>query len=44
LLIDEKIPASFRLYWPKIVNNKGEIIFVPRKLEDDKGLFVVKNK
>lgn len=42
ILIDEKIPYLKRLYWPMIVNNKGEIIFIPRKEVDEDGLFVVK--
>lgn len=42
LLIDEKIPYSKRLYWPEIVNNKGEIIFVPRTSQDKNNLFIVK--
>jgi len=42
LLIDSKIPYLKRLYWPEIVNNKGEVIFVPRVCEDENGLFVVK--
>lgn len=43
LLIDEKIPYLKRLYWPEIVNNKGEIIFVPRASKDNENLFVVKD-
>lgn len=43
LLIDEKIPYLKRLYWPEIVNNKGEIIFVPRISEDKNSLFIVKD-
>lgn len=42
LLIDEKIPYLKRLHWPKIVNNKGEIIFIPRRCENEDGLFIVK--
>ena len=42
LLIDAKIPYTKRLYWPEIVNNKGEVIFIPRTCEDENGLFVVK--
>ena len=44
LLIDEKVPYLKRLYWPEIVNNKGEIIFVPRKSQDEKKLYIVKDK
>lgn len=44
ILIDEKIPYLKRLYWPMIVNNKGEIIFIPRKEVDEDGLFVVKSQ
>lgn len=44
LWIDEKIPLSQRLYWPKIVNNKGEIIFVPRQSNDVNGLYIVKRQ
>lgn len=42
ILIDEKIPYTKRLYWPEIVNNKGEIIFVPRTSQDKNNLFIVK--
>lgn len=41
LLIDEKIPYLKRLYWPMIVNNKQEIIFVPRSCKGS--LFIVKD-
>ncbi len=44
LLIDEKIPYLKRLYWPMIVNNKNEIIFIPRKDFDEDNLFIVKTK
>ena len=44
LLIDEKIPYLKRLYWPRIVNNKNEIIFIPRKDFDEDNLFIVKTK
>ena len=44
ILIDEKIPYLKRLYWPEIVNNKNEIIFVPRRDIDEDGLFIVKSK
>lgn len=44
LWIDAKIPLSQRLYWPKIVNNKGEIIFVPRQSSDVTGLYIVKRQ
>lgn len=44
ILIDEKIPYLKRLYWPEIVNNKNEIIFVPKRDIDEDGLFIVKSK
>ena len=44
LWIDAKIPLTQRLYWPKIVNNKGEIIFVPRQSSDVNGLYIVKRQ
>ena len=44
ILIDEKIPLLQRLYWPKIVNNKGRIIYLPRRSFDETGLYLVKRK
>ena len=41
---NEKIPYLKRLYWPMIVNNKNEIIFIPRKDFDEDNLFIVKTK
>ncbi len=43
ILIDAKIPYLQRLYWPEIVNNRGEILFVPRSSGEEEGLFIVKS-
>lgn len=42
LFIDDKIPYHQRLYWPKIVDRNGKIIFIPRASNDENGLFLVK--
>lgn len=42
LFIDAKIPYHQRLYWPKIVDRNGKIIFIPRVSKDENGLFLVK--
>lgn len=42
LFIDEKIPYLKRMYWPKIIDKSGQIIFVPRTSADDEGLYIVK--
>ena len=36
LLIDWKVPLSLRKVWPVIINNKGEIIYIPRYQKDFK--------
>ena len=43
LFIDEKIDYIKRLYWPKIIDRHGKIVFVPRTTKNQNNNFVVKD-